>query len=146
MDHIIQEFIERKRIAIVGASRNGKKFGNTAAKELRERGYNVFYVHTEAKEIDGQPAYPNLKVVGDLAETLWINIPAEQGIGVLRDAAAVGLTKIWLQQGADSPELLALGEELGLEIIAGKCILMYAEPVRSFHKFHQLIWKWIGQY
>ena len=146
MDHIIHEFIERKNIAIVGASKNGKKFGNAAAKELRERGYDVFYVHSEAKEVDGQPAYPNLKALSNLAETVWINIPADHGAGVLRDAAAAGLTKIWLQQGADSPELLALGEELSLEIIAGKCILMYAEPVRSFHKFHQLIWKWIGQY
>lgn len=146
MDQIIQEFIERKRIAVIGASRNGKKFGNAAAKGLRTRGYEVFYVHPEAGEIDGHSAFPNLLAVSNLTDTLWMSIPAKRGMEVLREAAAAGMTKIWLQQGADSPELLVLGQELGLEIISGKCILMYAEPVGSFHKFRQLIWKLIGQH
>jgi len=146
MDQNIQEFIKRKKIAVIGASRSGKKFGNSAAKELRKRGYDVYYVHPDADEIDGQPTYPDLKAVRGLAETVWINVPSKQGPDLLREAAAVGMNKVWLQQGAESPDLLALGNQLGLEIISGKCILMYAEPVGSFHKFHQLIWKWIGQY
>ena len=146
MNQTIQNFIDNKKIAVVGASRSGNKFGNSAARELKERGYEVFYVHPEAEEIDGEPTYPNLEAVKDLVEMVWVNVPANSGEAVLREAAATGLTKVWVQQGGDSPELLALGEELGLEIVSKKCILMYAEPVRSFHKFHQLIWKWIGQY
>ena len=146
MDQNIQNFIEKKKVAVVGASRNDKKFGNAAAKELLERGYEVFYVHPEADEIDGHSTYPNLEAVKDQAESVWVNVPPERGEMILRDAAAAGLTKVWLQQGADSPELIELGEELGLDLVAGKCILMYAEPVRSFHKFHQVVWKLIGQY
>jgi len=146
MDEMIQSFIKQKKVAVVGASRNEKKFGNAAAKELQERGYEVFYIHPEAEELNGQPTYPNLEAVKDQAETVWISVPPERGEAVLREAATAGLTKVWLQQGADSPELIQVGDELGLELVAGKCILMYAEPVRSFHKFHQVIWKLIGQY
>jgi predicted CoA-binding protein len=146
MDPTIQEFIGHKKIAVVGASRQGTKFGNTAAKELQERGYHVFYIHPEVNEIDGQSTYPNLEAVKELAETVWVSVSAARGAEVLRQAAAAGLTRVWIQQGADSPELLALGQELGLNLVSGKCILMYAEPVRSFHKFHQVIWKLIGQY
>ena len=146
MDPNVQDFIEHKKIAIVGASRSGNKFGNTAAKELKERGYEVFYVHPEASDIDGQPAYPNLETVKEKAQSVWISVSAEQGADVLRDAAKAGLTRVWLQQGADSPELLKLGQELDLKLVSGKCILMYADPVRSFHKFHQVIWKLIGKY
>ncbi len=146
MDANIQEFISKKNIAVVGASRNAAKFGNAAAKELTERGYRVYYIHPEAAEIDGNPTYANLEAVKEMVETVWINLPAQSGEVVLREAAAAGLKKVWLQQGADSPELLALGKELGLDLISKKCILMYAEPVRSFHKFHQMIWKLIGQY
>ena len=146
MDETIQTFIAQKKIAIVGASRSGKKFGNSAAKELQERGYEVFYIHPEVKEIDGHPTYRNLQAVKDQAESVWVSVPAEHAEEVLHDAAAAGLTKVWLQQGADSPDLVTLGAELGLDLVAGKCILMYAEPVRSFHKFHQVIWKLIGQY
>lgn len=146
MDPMIQSFTEQKKVAIVGASRSGNKFGNAAAKELQERGYDVFYVHPEVNEIDGTPTYPNLDAVKDQVESVWIGIPTEKVAVVLRDAAKAGLKNVWLQQGAGSPELIKLAEELELDLVTGKCILMYAEPVRSFHKFHQVVWKLIGQY
>jgi len=34
---------------------------------------------------------------------------------------------IWLQWGADTPETAKLGRDLGLNMVTGKCILMYAE-------------------
>lgn len=146
MDQAIQAFIEKKKMAVVGASRQGNKFGNSAAKELQERGYEILYIHPEANEIDGYSTYPNLEAVKDQVESVWIGIPAERGEAVLREAAEAGIQNVWLQQGAESPELVKLGEKLELDLVAGKCILMYAEPVRSFHKFHQVIWKMFGQY
>jgi len=44
-----------------------------------------------------------------------------------------------VQQMAESPALLESGRQLGLSLVTGKCILMYAPPVRSFHKFHRTI-------
>ena len=146
MDQTIQSFVDQKKIAVVGASRNGNKFGNAAAKELQERGYEVFYIHPDVEEIDGHSTHPNLDAVKDQVESVWVSVPADRAAGVLRDAATAGLTRVWLQQGASSIELEKLSSELGLDLVAGKCILMYAEPVRSFHKFHQVLWKLIGQY
>ena len=54
MEQAVQDFIGGKRIALVGMSRGGKKFGNMAAKELKERGYQVYPVHPEAEQIDGE--------------------------------------------------------------------------------------------
>ncbi len=146
MDPAIQQFIEKKRMAIVGASRQNAKFGSQAAKELEARGYEVLYIHPEAETINGKPCYPNLRAVKEKADVVWVCIPASGGEAVLREAADAGFRYVWLQQGASSPELLALGEDLELELVSGKCILMYAEPVTSLHKFHQVVWKLIGQY
>ena len=146
MDQNIQNFVDKKKVAIVGASRLCNKFGNMAAKELEGRGYEVFYVHPEVDEIEGIPTFPNLEAVKDQVESVWVSVPAERGEAVLREAAAAGIKNVWIQQGGSSPELVKLGEDLELELVAGKCILMYAEPVGSFHKFHQVIWKLIGQY
>jgi predicted CoA-binding protein len=55
MNTSIQDFVSGKRIALAGASRSGKKFGNIAGKELKTRGYQVYLVHPEAREIDGEP-------------------------------------------------------------------------------------------
>ena len=145
MNTPIQDFISGKRIALAGASRSGKKFGNMAHKELKARGYEVFLVHPEAKEIDGELCFPSLAALRDKVDGVLVCLPASQAGKVLREAAASGLRNVWLQQGAETPELLALGRELGLDLVSGKCILMYAPPVRSFHWLHRAVVKLMGQ-
>jgi hypothetical protein len=145
MDQTIEAFVNSKRVAVVGVSRSGKKFGNSACKELRQRGYEVYVVHPEAKEIDGQPCYPNLATIADKVDAVLVCVPAEQGAAVLREAAALGLRRVWLQQGAESPELLALAQDLGLDVVAKKCVLMYAPPVGSIHGWHRAWVKFTGK-
>ena len=145
MDTKITAFIQHKNLALVGASRDGKSFGNFARKELVERGYQVTLVHPEAKEIDGQPCFPDLASVQSQVGGVVVCVPPAKAEGVLRQAAELGLRNVWLQQGAENPQLVALGQELGLELVTGKCILMYAEPVRSFHRWHRGFMKLIGR-
>ena len=149
MDKIIETFVQGKRLAVVGASRTGsgknKKFGNMAAKELKERGYQVYLIHPEAQEIDGERCYPNLAAVQGKVDGVLVSVPPKQVANVLNEAAAAGMKDIWLQQGAESTEVLAQARQLGLSVISGKCILMYAPPVRSFHGLHRFVMKLIGQ-
>lgn len=145
MEKTVQDFMGLKHIAIVGASRSGKKFGNTIAAELKERQYQVYLVHPEAKEIGGEPCYPSLAALEGKAEGVLICVPPRAAVQALREAAQTGLKNIWLQQGAQSSEALALAKELGLNPVTGKCILMYAQPVRSVHAFHRLVARLFGQ-
>ena len=145
MNPSIENFISNKRIALAGASRSGQKFGNTAYKELKARGYEVALVHPQATEIDGALCYPNLAAVRDKVDGVLVCLPANQARQVLHEASGNGLHKVWLQQGAETPELLTLGRELGLDLVTGKCILMYAQPVRSFHWCHRAVMKLMGQ-
>jgi uncharacterized protein len=137
MKQTIIDFVAGKSIAVVGASRSGKKFGNIAATELKARGYQVFFVHPVAKTIDGQPCYPDLAAVAGQVDGAWICVSPKQSADAVRQAAAAGLKHVWLQMGAESPEALAAAREAGLDPVTGKCILMYAQPVRSFHAWHR---------
>jgi len=145
MDRAIQDFINGKRIAIVGISRGGEKFGNTAFAELAARGYQVFAVHPEAKEIAGTPCYPNLAALRGQVDGVLVVVPPQQAVSVLQEAAVVGLKNVWLQQGAESSEVLAQARDLGLNLVAKKCVLMYAPPVRSFHSWHRFFAGLFGQ-
>lgn len=146
MKQAIQDFVGLKNIAVVGVSRSGKKFGNAIATEMRQRGYNIYIVHPEAKEIDGQPCYPSLAALQGKVDGALICVPPRAASQVLREAVDAGVKSIWLQQGAQSPEVLAVAKELGVDPVAGKCILMYAEPVSSLHAFHRFFAKVFGQY
>ena len=145
MDQSIQDFVNGKRVAVVGVSRSGKKFGNMICTELRERGYQVSIVHPEAKEIDGQACQPNLAALQGQVDGVVICVPARQAGQVMREAVQAGISKIWIQQGAQSSETDTLARELGVTPVSGKCILMYATPVRSFHGWHRAFARIFGQ-
>jgi predicted CoA-binding protein len=147
METRIQEFISGKRIAIVGASRTNDKykFGNMAAAELKRRGYEIYFVHPQAETINGEATYPSLSALTGKVDGVLVSVPAAKCGPVLKDAAAAGLRNVWIQQGGESPELVQMGDQLKLNLVTGKCILMYAGPVRSFHMVHRFIARVTGQ-
>ena len=139
MNPLIEQFVSSKRIAVVGMSRSGKKFGNMAAKELKAKGYEIYPVHPEAVEIDGFTCSPNLQSLTGKIDGIWISIPPKNVSPVLEEAAQIGLKNIWLQQGAWSAEVQQTIDQLNLPVVSKKCIMMYAPPVKSVHKFHRTI-------
>jgi len=146
MKQNITDFLQSKRIAILGVSRAGNKFGNSVNSEMKMKGYQTVIIHPEATEIDGQKCLPSITSAKDQIDAVIINVKPTQAVKAFREAVAVGITKIWVQQGAESPELISAAKELGVTPVTGKCIFMYAEPVGSLHGFHRFFAKVFGQY
>ncbi len=145
MNQAIEEFVKSKRLAVVGVSRTTKKFGNSAYTELKNRGYQVFGVNSNLREIGDEKCYKDLTSLRGQIDGAVVCVSPEKVGPVLREAAAIGLRNIWLQQGAESAESVKLGNDLGLNLVAGKCILMYAEPVKGFHNFHRFFVRLSGR-
>ncbi|MFH2094393.1 MAG: CoA-binding protein [Bacteroidota bacterium] len=146
MDASVKEFLNHKNIAVYGASRSVNKFGNTLAAELKQRGYTVRLVHPEAQEISGEPCAKNMEEIKDEVSAAVICLPPKAAAEAIRDAAQAGVQQIWLQQGANGVETGKVSQELGVNPITGKCLLMYAEPVASYHSFHRFFAKLFGAY
>lgn len=145
MNRGIRDFVECQTIAVLGVSRSGKKFGNAAYRELRKNGYDVLAVHPSADNIDGDQCYASLRELPRTPDGVLISLPPDRVEPVLREAAQLGIRRIWLQQGAESPEALALARELDLSVAHNACVLMYMQPVRSFHAFHRGLVKLFGR-
>ena len=141
----IREFVSCHCIAVVGASKTGKKFGNVIVRDLRKAGYDVLAVHPDAERIEDQPAFSSLAALPRLADGIVICVAPAKVPAVLREAAAQGIRRVWLQQGAESPEATALAAELGLSVAYKACVLMYMRPVRSYHLWHRGFMKLAGR-
>jgi len=141
----INDFIEAQPIALVGVSRNPKKFGYTAFKELKEKGMKIIPVNPQADEILGEKVFPNVSALPSDVQGIIILTKKNQTIGVIREAKEKGIKQIWIQQMADTKE--AIDELKGTDInyITGECILMHFKP-HSIHKFHGKIMKFFGRY
>ena len=141
----IDDFLAQPTLAIVGVSRQGGKFGNMALKELRSKEYQVFPVHPQAETLEGQPCYPSLDALPEPVGGLLIVVPPEETEKVVRQAAAAGIQRVWMQQGAESEEAIRYCQEQGMRTVHGECIMMFAEPVGFGHKMHRWVWGLLGK-
>ena len=140
----IDAFLAEPAIAVVGVSRSGKGFGNAAVRELRRKGYRIHPVNPQADLVDGERCYRSLAELPEPVGAVLVVVPPEQALTVVREAARAGIRRVWLQQGAESPLVTLACDELGLDVIAGECILMFAKPT-GVHNAHRWVWKVLGK-
>lgn len=146
MEQSVRDFQQAKRLAVVGVSRSDKKFGTTIFIELKARGFEVYGVNPQLDTVAGDKCYASLSELAGKVDGVVICIPPQKAAGVVREAAAAGIRNIWLQQGSQSLETRKAAQEAGVTPVEGKCILMYAGEVKSFHAFHKFFAKAFGQY
>ena len=141
----INEFLESQPIAMIGVSRNPKKFGYAAFKELKDKGMNILPVNPEADEIMGQKTYHNISLLPPEVQGIIILTNKERTASLIREAKERGIKKVWIQQHADSKEALNELRDSGINYITGECILMHYKP-HSIHKFHKNIKKFFRMF
>ena len=141
---VVEEFLSQKSLAVVGVSRSGNKFGNTAYRELKAKGYQVYPVHPEAETLEGDRAYKDLASLPEKVGGVVVVVPPVQTEKVVREAAQAGIRRIWMQQGSESPAAIQFCQENGLSEIHGECIMMFGVGT-GLHGFHGKLWKWLGK-
>jgi predicted CoA-binding protein len=111
-------------VAIIGASADRTKFGNKAVRAYERMGYDVYPIHPKATTIEGRPAYASLDAVPrhDF-ERVSLYVPPAVGLQVIEQAARKDVKEIWLNPGAESDELVAKAQALGLNVVVGCSIL-----------------------
>ncbi len=133
----IDDFLSQKDLALVGVSRSGKGFGNAVLKELKAKGYRVRVVHPDADAIGGEPCARSLREVAAAVGGAVLVTPPAETEKLVREAADAGVTRLWIQQGAESEAAIKTCEERGIEAVHHRCILMFAHPTTGVHRFHR---------
>jgi len=135
----IDSFLTKKTLALAGASRNGKKFGNTLLKKLVDGGYTVYPLHPVAKEIDGIQCVASVRDLPSDVQALLLVVQPGETEKLVREAKAAGIPNVWMQQGAESEAAIRFCKDHGMDVVHGYCLLLFLEPVRGIHRFHRWI-------
>ena len=56
----INEFLEPKRFALIGVSRDPKKFSRSVFKELQQKGFEIYPVNPNMDDIEGIKCYHDM--------------------------------------------------------------------------------------
>jgi hypothetical protein len=134
---LVREYLSPRAMAIVGASRAKDKFGNLVCRELMARGSRVFPVNPHENEICGESCFHTINELRGRIDRILIVLPPDITQKLVRDLDPEFVSYVWMQNGADSPEAVRICNAKGIWTIHGQCILMYAQPVRSYHLLHR---------
>ncbi len=121
-----------KTVAVIGASSDRRKFGNKALRAFAQQGYIVFPINPHEREIEGHPAFASVLDVPGPIDMATVYVRPEVGVRVMDDLAAKQVGEIWLNPGADGPEVVARAGQLGLKTIQACSIIAIGETPRSF--------------
>jgi predicted CoA-binding protein len=117
-----------RTIAIIGASNDRRKFGNRAVRAYTRRGWQVYPVNPHETTIEGRRVH---RSVADIPvsqiDRISLYVPAEVGLQVLEGIARNPPRELWINPGAESPELIARAQELGLNVVVGCSIVDIGE-------------------
>jgi uncharacterized protein len=143
------EFLASKRVAVTGVSRTpGNHASNVVYKRLRERGYDVFAVNPNAKEVKGDPSYHDLGSIPAGVDSVVIGTRPEIADETMRECAELGIRHVWMHRGPGagsvSETAAAYGRERGVAVIDGGCPCMFGPTADPGHKAMRLVFTLTG--
>ncbi len=111
-------------VAILGASADHSKYGNKSLRAHLAQGYDVYPVNPKGGQIEGLTVYKRLADVPvERLDRVSVYLPPAVAVTALDEVAAKGCEELWLNPGADAPEVVARAEALGLNPIVACSIV-----------------------
>lgn len=141
----IDKFLSNE-IAVIGASRNKKKFGYQVLEELLNKNYKIYPVNPYTDNIMGKKCFKTIASLPPSVRNYLIITPKKQTDKIVNEILNRGADCVWIQQKSDTKEAISLLTDANITTIYGHCIMMFAAPVGSIHKFHRFISKLLGKY
>ena len=139
----VARFLTLGKYAMAGVSRDPRKFGQAAFRELRKKGMDLVPVNPSAETIDGVKCFNSISELPPDVRGIIFMTPKEETLSVAREAIAHGIKDLWIQQGAESKSIIAELEKEDVNLIHNQCIMMFWKP-NSIHSFHRFLKKIFG--
>jgi uncharacterized protein len=138
-------FLANRRVAVTGVSRHPENHGSNAVyRRLRDRGYEVYAVNPNTREVEGDRSYPDLRSIPGGVEAVVIATRPEVAEDTMRECAELGITQVWMHRGPGTGSVSAAatdyGRQHGIAVIDGGCPLMFGPTADLGHKVMRFIY------
>lgn len=127
LDELQRLFLACERFAVVGASTSRAKFGNKVLRCYQQHDMFVTPINPKEKIIEGLSCASSLDALEPPFQNIGVSVvtPPSVTLAMLEKAKSLGINRIWLQPGSESPDVMRKAAELGLDPIAGgPCLLV----------------------
>jgi len=119
-------------VAVLGASRDRRKYGNKAVRAYIDSGFTVFPINLKESTIEGLKAYPTLDAIEEHIDFVSLYVPPAIGLQLLPAIAARQPREVWLNPGSESEEIIEAAADLHLRTIVGCSIITLGYSPEEF--------------
>lgn len=110
-------------IAVVGASRDRRKFGNKGVRAYASAGWEVFPVNLHEDEIEGLPVFRSLQDVPVPLDRVSLYLPPGRTRTLLAELAEMSGTQVWFNPGSADRAVLEAATRAGIDVRDGCSIV-----------------------
>ena len=146
----VEGFLENKRLAVVGVSRNERDFTRVLFRAFLERGYDAVPVNPQLTEADGKSAVAHVADISPAVDQVLVLTPPPANKQVVEECVAAGIKRVWLYgavtHGASTPDAVEACDRAGVTVVAGECPFMFLHETGFIHTLHGCIRRLTGQY
>ncbi len=122
--NMVDEFLRARVFAVVGVSTNKEKYGYKVFSDLKEGNYTVYPVNPLYENIYGERCYPDIASLPEKPDVVEFVCPPTVTEKVLRELPALGIDKVWMQPGAESPEAIEFCRNHGIKALHDICVMV----------------------
>jgi predicted CoA-binding protein len=140
-----EAFWTQSSFAFVGHAAT-KGFPRLSYGEAKKIGKRVFAVDPSIDQIDGDKTYADLRALPEKVDGVVVEVPREETLDVVRQAADAGIKNVWVHMNRDTPEVIEFAKQKGLNLLTGTCAVMYVSQGVTYHSIHKWLNKLIGKY
>ena len=129
---LIEDFLKKSNVfAVVGASRDPRKYGHQIYRDLRTAGYTVYAVNPNADQIVGDKCYPSVESLPQMPQVVDLVVPPKVTNQIVKTCKKLGIRKVWMQPGSESETALKFCKENNIEVVYGVCVIVERRSKRS---------------
>ncbi|MCB0831995.1 MAG: CoA-binding protein [Bacteroidetes bacterium] len=135
----IDQFLQLRRIAVVGVRRRGaSEPGNAIYKKLKSAGYTVYAVNPHLSFLEGDRCFRSLTDIPDKPDGVVITTHPKRSLSLADEAVRIGIQHVWFHRsfgdGSVSDAAVSFCREHDVEPIVGGCPMMFVAPVDVGHR------------
>jgi predicted CoA-binding protein len=117
---ILQDY---RTVASVGLSADETKDSFAVGAYLQRAGYHIIPVNPKADHILGHKVYRSLIEIPEKAEIVQVFRPANEALGIVEQAIAIGARVVWMQLGIANEEAAVKARAAGLRVVMDHCMM-----------------------
>ena len=155
IEHLVQDFLAQKVIAVVGVSNQRETGANRNYKTFKGHGYQVYAVNPRISAFDGSPCYPDLKSIPEKPDAVFMLTSPKVTEAIVQQCVELDVKHVWMHCLMGTKPGLAAGStsvsrsavemcrKHGIAVIPGSCPAQFLAADFG-HGIMRRVWNMFG--